>query len=268
MQLKEMKRLIEITAHLRSEQGCDWDKKQNFNSMIPHLLEEAYEVVNAIEEGDFENLKEELGDLLFHIVFQARLAEESNLFGFGEIAKDISDKLVRRHPHIFENRKNLSSEEVMKNWEKIKKQEKVSQKSILDGIPHSFGSLLRAEKIQERAANAGFDWDKVIHVEKKIEEELGEFLSEIHNANPATSNKDRLEDEFGDILFSLVNLSRHLGISTEQALNKSSLKFLKRFREMEKISSDEKKDFSKLTLQEKDALWERAKEKFNAKEIL
>lgn len=167
MESAEIKNLLQIVALLRSDKGCEWDKKQNFQSMTPHLLEEAYEVVNAIEENDYENLKEELGDLLFHIVFQAKLAEEKNFFSFQDIIKNISNKLIRRHPHIFQSKQELSSDEVIQNWEKIKKTEKPAVKSILDGIPNSFGSLLRAEKIQERAAGSGFDWDQISDVEKK-----------------------------------------------------------------------------------------------------
>ena len=256
--LKEIDELIDIMVRLRSENGCNWDKKQTYDTLREFIIEEAYEVVDAVESKNFEHMKEELGDLLFNIVFYAQIASEDEKFSIADVAKDISEKLIRRHPHVFNVPANLTPDEVLANWNKIKQQEKINNpkpESILDGIPKSLPSILRAEKLQKSAAKVGFDWANVEDVKNKLHEEIEELYREIESK----SNQDKIEDELGDVLFSVINLSRFLKISPEVALNRANLKFTSRFQFIEKEAKAINKNLEDMTLEEMDQIWDKAK---------
>ncbi|EMN55770.1 putative protein MazG [Leptospira interrogans serovar Autumnalis str. LP101] len=259
--LEEITKLQEVTAILRGENGCPWDKEQDHQTLVPYLIEESQEVIEAILKKDDDLLKEELGDLLFQVVFHARLAEERRSFDLGDIAKRVSDKLIFRHPHVFkpEELTLSTSQEVLENWEKIKDKEKKNSKdsSIFLNIPENFSSLLKAEKYQKKAAKVGFDWNDISDVQKKVKEEMEEFLTEL---NRSKDNQVRIEEEFGDLLFSLVNFGRHLGISSESALTKANAKFKKRFQYIEKVLQERGKKPNTSDLKEMDRLWNEAKE--------
>lgn len=259
--LEEITKLQEVTAILRGENGCPWDKEQDHQTLVPYLIEESQEVIEAILKKDDDLLKEELGDLLFQVVFHARLAEERRSFDLGDIAKRVSDKLIFRHPHVFkpEELTLSTSQEVLENWEKIKDKEKKNSKdsSIFSNVPENFSSLLKAEKYQKKAAKVGFDWNDISDVQKKVKEEMEEFLTEL---NRSKDNQVRIEEEFGDLLFSLVNFGRHLGISSESALTKANAKFKKRFQYIEKVLQERGKNPNTFDLKEMDRLWNEAKE--------
>ncbi|EKO96235.1 nucleoside triphosphate pyrophosphohydrolase [Leptospira interrogans] len=259
--VEEITKLQEVTAILRGENGCPWDKEQDHQTLVPYLIEESQEVIEAILKKDDDLLKEELGDLLFQVVFHARLAEERRSFDLGDIAKRVSDKLIFRHPHVFkpEELTLSTSQEVLENWEKIKDKEKKNSKdsSIFSNIPENFSSLLKAEKYQKKAAKVGFDWNDISDVQKKVKEEMEEFLTEL---NRSKDNQVRIEEEFGDLLFSLVNFGRHLGISSESALTKANAKFKKRFQYIEKVLQERGKKPNTSDLKEMDRLWNEAKE--------
>lgn len=250
--MKEIDKLIEIIKKLRSPAGCPWDREQNLQTLRSYLLEESYEVLEAMEKGG-EDLKGELGDLLLQIVFQSVISEEKGEFNFEDVVKKINNKMIRRHPHVFLD-KNIAknTEEVLYNWEQIKKKEKEhkNRESVLDGIPRTFSSILRAEKLQKKVSKYGFDWEKIEDVENKVKEEVEEFLVEIK-----AENFEKKEEEFGDLLFSLVNLARHLRIDPEIALKKASDKFEKRFRYVESKCEIKKEN---LELMEK--YWKEVKE--------
>ena len=257
--MKELKQLIDIMATLRSENGCNWDKKQTYDSLKEYIIEEAYEVVDAVESRNFEHMKEELGDLLFNIVFYAQIASEDKKFNINDVAKDISEKLIRRHPHVFNVPANLTPDEVLANWNKIKQQEKINNpkpESVLDGIPKSLPSILRAEKLQKLAAKVGFDWANIEDVKKKLHEEIDELYKEIQTEK---QDMNKIEDELGDVLFSVINLSRFLKVSPEVALNRANLKFTSRFQFIEKEAKLENKNLENMTLEEMDELWDKAK---------
>jgi tetrapyrrole methylase family protein/MazG family protein len=257
--LKELLELIDITATLRGENGCNWDKKQTYDSLKEFIIEEAYEVVDAVEGRNFEHMKEELGDLLFNVIFYAQIAEEDKKFTIADVAKDISEKLIRRHPHVFNRPANLTAEEVFANWQKIKLDEKKNSpkpESVLDTIPKSLPSILRAEKIQKLAAKVGFDWTDIQDVKKKLQEEIEELYKELENKIP---NLAKIEDELGDVLFSVINLSRFLKVSPETALNHANLKFTSRFQFIEKEAKTTNKNLEDMTLEEMDKLWDKAK---------
>ncbi len=257
--MKELKQLIDIMATLRSENGCNWDKKQTYDSLKEYIIEEAYEVVDAVESRNFEHMKEELGDLLFNIVFYAQIASEDKKFNINDVAKDISEKLIRRHPHVFNVPANLTPDEVLANWNKIKQQEKINNpkpESVLDGIPKSLPSILRAEKLQKLAAKVGFDWANVEDAKKKLHEEIDELYKEIQTEK---QDMNKIEDELGDVLFSVINLSRFLKVSPEVALNRANLKFTSRFQFIEKEAKLENKNLEDMTLEEMDKLWDKAK---------
>lgn len=259
--MKEIDELIEITARLRSKNGCNWDKKQTYESLKEFIIEEAYEVVDAVESKNFEHVKEELGDLLFNIVFYAQIASEDEKFSIGDVAKDISEKLIRRHPHVFNVPANLTPDEVLANWNKIKQQEKINNPkpdSVLDGIPKSLPSIIRAEKLQKSAGKVGFDWKNVEDVKKKLQEEIQELYKEIEKSSNA-DNQNKIEDELGDVLFSVINLSRFLKISPEVALNRANLKFTSRFQFIEKEVKAMNKNLEDMTLEEMDKIWDKAK---------
>jgi tetrapyrrole methylase family protein / MazG family protein len=256
-----MQKLLDIMKTLRSENGCNWDKKQTHESLIPYVIEEAYEVVEAIEKKDKDNLKEELGDLLFQVVFHSQIAEEASIFNFQDVVDSISDKLVRRHPHVFSEKENLSPDEVLTNWAKIKEKEKEHLKkemSLLGKIP-PMPALEVAFRVQKKAAEVGFDWDSVEGVKAKVLEELGELEEEWKG-----ESSEAIEEELGDLLFSVINLSRFLKIDPEKALRRTNNKFLSRFSIMEKITLERNLNFHDLKMEEKEDLWKEAKKKDRA----
>lgn len=252
----DIQELLKIMEALRGDKGCPWDKEQTRESLKPYIIEEAYELFEAIEENDPENIKEELGDLLFQIVFQCQIAKERAEFDMSGVIEKIGEKMIARHPHVFGDTECRTPEEVTKQWEVLKKREGKLRESILEGVPKAMSSLLRAHRLQKRAAQAGFDWEKVEDVLEKLDEELNEFKE-------ALESKDQkgIEDELGDILFMLVNISRFISVNPEDALRKTISKFIHRFRYIEMEAAEQGKKLSDMTLQEMDRLWDEAKEK-------
>ncbi len=252
--MKTFEDLIKIVERLRNPQnGCPWDLKQTHKSLIANFVEEVYEAIEAIEIEDYENLREELGDILLHIVMQAQIAKEEEHFDIYDVINDISTKLIERHPHVFGNKIVKDEKEVKDNWENIKQAEK-KRKSVIDGIPHSMPALIVAHRIQEKAASIGFDWDDVKYAMEKLTEEIEEF-------NEAYANNDRkeMENELGDILFSVVNIARKLDIDSETSLRKTIKKFENRFKKVEKYFNENKIDMKKVKLEKLDEIWEIAK---------
>lgn len=252
---KKLGELVTIVKKLRSPDGCEWDKQQTSETLIPYLLEEAYEVAESIMDNSSSSLKEELGDLLLHVVFQAVLAEEKDEFSINNVIVSINKKLIKRHPHVFD--KDLLSkdvESIKKNWELNKKNEK-NRNSILDGIPKNLPSLMASERLQDKAASVGFEWENYQDVINKIYEELEELKLGIKN-----NNQKNIEEELGDILIGVVNLSRFLNVSAEVAMQKANKKFYKRFTTMEKFITKDKKEIDKLSLSELDTYWEKVKD--------
>lgn len=250
-QLEAIDRLLTILDELRVK--CPWDKKQTFDSLKNLTVEEMYELVDAITEGDTDEMKKELGDLLMHIVFYAKIGSEQSLFDIKDVADSISDKLIFRHPHIYGDVKVDSEKDVLANWEKLKLKE--GNRSVLAGVPKGLPALIKAYRIQEKASGVGFDWDEASDVWQKVEEEIEEFKVEAK-----ADNQDLMEEEFGDILFTLVNYARHKGIDPEKALARSNSKFISRFNIVEELVNKEKGGFEDVTLQELDQYWNKAKE--------
>lgn len=249
--------LIELMARLRSPEGCPWDREQTAESLTPYLVEEAYEVVEAIREGDAAHVCEELGDLLFQIVFQAQLASEEGKFDFGEVTARIHEKMTRRHPHVFGETKVENSAEVRKNWARLKEEEGKREKgSALGRVPRSLPSLLRARRLTENAAEVGFDWNRTEEVVAKFEEEWKE-LRESMSGGAA----EEIEDELGDVLFVLVNLSRFLKTDPERAMRLAIAKFERRFQYLETEVKKSGRKLERLTLAEMDKYWDEAKAK-------
>jgi tetrapyrrole methylase family protein/MazG family protein len=246
-------KLVEIMSTLRRR--CPWDRKQDHTSLKPFLVEETYELLEAVEAGSDEQMQEELGDLLLQIVFHAELARERGAFDITDVIEGISDKMVSRHPHVFGDASYETAEEVVGQWEERKREEGKLRKSILDGVPGSMPSLLRAHRVQSRASRAGFDWERTEDVVRKLEEELAEFREAL-----ASRSEERVEDELGDIFFSLVNVSRFVGVNPEDALRKTISKFISRFRHIEVTAADRGLNLRDMTLEEMDALWDEAKE--------
>ena len=238
------------------DDGCEWDKEQTFRSIAPYTIEEAYEVADAIEREDISDLKEELGDLLLQVVFLSQIAKEEELFSFDDVAKTISEKLVRRHPFVFSDKKNHSLDEQGSQWEEIKQKErsKKNQEGILEGIAKNLPSLQRSQKIQKRVASVGFDWPDTKGVFKKIKEELRE-LEEAVEAN----NKESIQEEIGDLYMIITNLSEKLGIDSEEALRKSNVKFEKRFNYIEKELEKDNIKVSEIDFDELNTLWDDSK---------
>tara|TARA_B100001769_G_scaffold252303_1_gene226575 strand:- start:202 stop:972 length:771 start_codon:yes stop_codon:yes gene_type:complete len=245
--------LIDIVIKLRSDNGCDWDKKQTSESLTPHLIEEANEVVDAILENNTTNLKEELGDLLLHIVFQTVIASEKKLFDFDEIVEQINKKLVNRHPHIFDKDYNGEDPSKIKNWELNKKSEK-NRDSILDGMPKSLSSLIIAQRYQDKTGAVGFEWENHSQAMAKVDEELNELKNAIKN-----DDQKNIEEEIGDLLITIVNLGRFFDISAELALKKTNQKFYRRFNFIEKIVEKNNKKIEDISLLELLNYWEKAK---------
>jgi len=251
----DLQELLDIMARLRSEKGCPWDKVQTRETLKPYIIEEAYEVIEAIEEKDPEKIKEELGDLLFQIVFQSQVAMENKEFNMADIIERVGRKMVSRHPHVFGSADCRTPDEVVAQWEVLKKHEGKLRDSILEGVPSALPSLLRAHRLQKRAAGAGFDWEKIDDVLKKLDEEITEFREALE-----IGDKDSIEDELGDIIFMLVNVSRFIGVNPEDAHRKAIGKFVRRFRHIEKTAAAQGRTLSDMTLQEMDMLWDEAKE--------
>jgi nucleoside triphosphate diphosphatase len=250
--MTEINELLRIMKEIREK--CPWDARQTHESLKRYLVEEAYETLDAIDQNDPDHLKKELGDLLLQIVFHSQLAAEKKAFEFKDVVKTISDKMIERHPHVFLNDKKVSAEEVMNNWEKNKhKNEK--RTSILSGIPMHLPALLKAQRMQDKAASVGFDWEKTEHVIDKLEEEISEFKKALKNNNQA-----EIENEFGDILFTIVNLSRFSNIIAEEALQKVNEKFKKRFNYIEKELGNNPQNISNASMERLDALWQQAKD--------
>lgn len=243
-------RLLEILDRLRIE--CPWDRKQTFESLRSHTIEECFELCDALSDGDFKGVKEELGDLLLHIAFYSKIAEEQDLFNIEDVAKAISEKLIYRHPHIFSDVKAETPEQVAANWEALKLKEKGDKKGVLSGVPRSLPSLTKAFRIQQKAAGVGFDWDNRADVWSKVKEEFEEFEVELEK-----EDRDKMEDEFGDMFFAMINLARSYGIDPETALERSNKKFISRFNFVEQNSD---KPLPEMTLEQMDRLWDRAKE--------
>ncbi|MDM1398224.1 nucleoside triphosphate pyrophosphohydrolase [Myroides odoratimimus] len=250
-QLQAVDRLLTILDELRVK--CPWDKKQTFESLKNLTVEEVYELVDAITEEDTNEMKKELGDLLMHIIFYAKIGSEQSLFDIKDIADSISEKLIFRHPHIYGDTKAESEKEVLANWEKLKLKE--GNRTVLSGVPKALPALIKAYRIQQKASGVGFDWDDASDVWNKVEEEIEEFKVEVK-----ADNQDLMEEEFGDILFTLVNYARHKGIDPEKALARSNSKFISRFNVVEELVNQEKGGFEDVTLQELDQYWNKAKE--------
>jgi XTP/dITP diphosphohydrolase len=231
---------------------CPWDKKQTIDTLRPLTIEETYELADAITDHDWKGIKEELGDMLLHLLFYAKIGSEENQFTLQEVIEGISAKLVHRHPHIYGDVKVADEEDVKRNWEKLKMKE--GKKSVLSGVPPSLPAIVKATRIQEKAKQVGFEWDKKEDVWKKVEEEMGELQEAITGGKQA-----EIEDEFGDVLFSLANYARFLHIDAEGSLEKTNKKFIRRFQEMESVAISSGKELSAMTLEEMDAIWNQVK---------
>jgi len=251
--------LVQIMARLRGENGCPWDREQTHASIKPYLLEETYEVLESIDENDPAKLEEELGDLALQVVFHAQMADEAGLFTIADVLRGINEKLRRRHPHIFGDVKADTAQEVLFNWEQIKKLEREKAQgraSLLDGVPRELPALLRAHRLQEKASRVGFDWNEARQVFQKVEEELAELRAAMESEQP-----DRMEAELGDLLFSLVNLGRFIAVNPEEALRKTIARFIARFQYIEEELARRGTAPGQVTLEEMDALWAEAKAK-------
>ena len=254
---EEINNLLQTFKKLRDpSQGCPWDKEQDFKSIASCSIEEAYEVADAIEREDFNDLKEELGDLFFQIIFHSGMAEEKKLFNFEEVVKELNDKLIRRHPHVFDNKQEMSASESLEIWEKEKKKEREKKNllSLMDDIPKNLPSLTRAKKIQKRAKSVGFDWQNESDVIKKIDEEIDEL-----KRAKVSQKKEDISEEIGDLFFTLVNLSRHYNLEPEDIIRKANLKFEKRFRKMEDEANKTKVNLEDLEINELETLWQKIK---------
>jgi len=257
MNFKEEKPLYllkEIARILRSENGCAWDRVQTSKTLKSYLIEEAYELYDAIESDDAASMKEELGDVLYQVYAHSQIAEEEGRFTIDDVAAGIAQKLIRRHPHVFGNEGPKDKEQVSIDWEKIKKKEKESRASILEGVPAHTPALLKAYRVQQKVSRVGFDWERIDDVVTKLDEEIGEFKEALQS-----QNREHVMEEIGDILFCIANISRFLSINPEEALRKNVDKFMRRFQFIEKEAARAGKDISEMTLAEMDALWEKAK---------
>lgn len=251
--------LREIMAQLRDpKNGCPWDIQQNFATIAPYTIEEAYEVADAIEREDLNDLREELGDLLLQPVYHAQMASEQNIFDLDDVIHDIAEKMVRRHPHVFGDADARSPEDVNKIWDQKKDQEKCANQSVLDGVPKAFPALLRAQKLQKKAAKTGFEWHSINGVIAKLNEEIQELREAV-----AADNSADIEEEFGDVLFVLVNFARMNGINAETALRRTNDKFVQRFQGMENDLGAENKKMDDLDIDEMLELWDKQKTKNN-----
>ena len=251
--LKSYEQLLDIMDKLREE--CPWDRKQTIESLRSHTIEECFELTDAISRNDFDNIKEELGDLLLHIVFYAKIADEQARFSIKDVTDAINHKLIYRHPHVFGEVSVHDADEVTHNWEILKQKEKKKKKEgVLSGVPKGLPALIKAFRIQQKAAGIGFDWKDKKEVWNKVKEEIGEFEKELHE-----QNSENMEKEFGDILFALINAARLYGIDPETALEKTNQKFISRFNHMETVCKEKEKNLAELSLDEMEELWIEAK---------
>ena len=248
-------RLLTIMNTLREE--CPWDKKQTFESLRHLTIEETYELSDAILDGDKEEIRKELGDLMLHLVFYARIGSETHDFTITEVLNGICDKLISRHPHIYSDVEVQNEEDVKRNWEQLKLKE--GNKSVLSGVPASLPALIKASRIQEKARGVGFDWEEKSQVWEKVEEEMQEFKAEFNVSFDKMIDKEKAEAEFGDLLFSLINYARFLGINPEDALEKTNKKFIKRFQYLEAKAKELGKNLKDMSLAEMDVFWNEAK---------
>ncbi|MEQ9413817.1 MAG: nucleoside triphosphate pyrophosphohydrolase [Cyclobacteriaceae bacterium] len=253
--LKAFDRLLTVMDELR--ENCPWDKKQTLESLRHLTIEETYELSDAILDGNLEEVKKELGDLMLHNVFYARIASEKKAFDMADVLHSICDKLVERHPHVYGDTIAENEEVVKANWEKLKL--KHGNKSVLEGVPTSLPALVKAIRIQDKARGIGFDWEHKGQVWEKIEEEMKEFRDEFNVKSPDQINNERVMSEFGDLLFSLVNYARFINIDPEEALERTNKKFIKRFQFLESESAKDGRKLGEMSLQEMDTYWERAK---------
>lgn len=248
--LEAFERLLDIMDDLREK--CPWDRKQTLESLRHLTIEETYELADAILAKDMDELKGEIGDIMLHMVFYSKIASEQKAFDITDVLHAICDKLVHRHPHIYGDTEANTEEEVKANWEKLKLKE--GKKSVLEGVPSSLPALVKASRIQEKVKGVGFDWDTKDQVWEKVQEELQEFKDEVDQNSP------KAEEEFGDLLFSLINYARFMGINPENALAKTNTKFIDRFQKMEELLGVENLSFSEMNLEEMDVFWEKAKQ--------
>lgn len=256
--LVAFERLLNIMEDLRAK--CPWDKKQNFETLRPLTIEETYELADAILDNDHQEIKGELGDLFLHLVFYSKLGEEAGSFTVTEVLNAICEKLIYRHPHIYSDTKADTEEEVKANWEKLKL--KAGKKSVLQGVPKSLPALVKAARIQEKVRGVGFDWDNPDQVWAKVQEEIGELKEVV-----AEKNQEEIENEFGDVLFSLINYARFIGVNPENALERTNKKFIKRFQWMEEEINSKGKDMTFMDLEELDTYWNQAKKHFQNTKI-
>lgn len=245
--------LVDIIARLRGPDGCPWDREQTHASLREALLEECYEVLEALDEGDVKKLGEELGDLIMQVVFHAQIAAEAGQFAIGDVIRNINTKLVQRHPHVFGSLKVKDADEVLANWDELKKKERGGDTSILDNVPKQLPALSYSQEIQSRAARAGFDWENIEGIIDKLVEEVREFKQ--------ADSQERRALEFGDLLFTLVNLARWLGIDSESTLREANRKFYRRFSYMEEVCRKRGVNFAELSFDKQNALWDEAKRK-------
>lgn len=248
---KSFVKLLNIMDELREK--CPWDKKQTNLSLKSNTIEEVYELAQAIEDDDKQEIKKELGDLLLHVVFYSKIGSETNEFDIKSVIDSLCDKLIRRHPHIYGEVKVENAEDVKKTWEQIKMTE--GRESVFSGVPRALDSLIKAYRLQEKAAGVGFDWENKEDVWNKVEEEIKELQNEVE----ANTNQEKIEEEFGDVLFALINYARFLKIKPEHALERTNRKFIKRFQYIEKIAQEQNKRLQDMTLEEMDLIWNKAK---------
>jgi len=254
---EQFEKLVEIMARLRAEDGCPWDRQQTHESLKKYLIEETYEAVDAIDAGDLDDLRSELGDILLQILFHAQLGKERGIFDIRDVIAGISEKLLRRHPHVFGEVEVASAEEVLHRWEEIKAGEKgfEDRESVLDGVPTTLPALSRAMEISKRAAGAGFEWPDIEAVVEKLEEEVGELRDEL-----PSGDKGRIADEIGDLLFTIVNIARWAKVDPEDALRRMIRRFTERFARIEEAARESGRPLEHMTIQEMDAVWDRAKQ--------
>ncbi len=255
--LLAFERILKIMDELREQ--CPWDRKQTMETLRPLTIEETYELGDAILKGDMKNVKEELGDLLLHIVFYAKIGEEKDAFDITSVINDLCEKLIYRHPHIYGDVKVNDEEDVKKNWEQLKMRE--GKKSVLGGVPDSLPSLIKAYRIQDKAAQVKFEWEKIEDVWKKVEEEMQELQVEVDLTKQEEVVPDKVEEEFGDLLFALVNYARFLKVDPETALERTNIKFIRRFKFIEQRAEELGKTLNDMTLEEMDGIWSEAKTK-------
>ncbi len=249
--MEEFKELVEVIARLRAKDGCQWDREQTHSTLRPNMIEEAYEAVDAIDDNDLKHLQEELGDVLLQVLLHSQIASEEGAFSIEDVSRELKEKLIHRHPHVFGNVKVNSTDDILNNWDKLKAEEKTHRKSAMDGISKAQSALMSAQKISKRAVKTGFEWPN----EKSLYDCIYSEFEEFKEAE-AEGDREHMEEEYGDILFATVNLARWNKIDAEQALLKANKKFMKRFRKMEELATKPLNDYS---FEEYDALWKQAK---------